>query len=125
MNRTIPAGRYVARIDAATNKPNKKGDGKTLHIGMSVVGGAHNGQTLRDFVVVEHPDEQVLIRGDRKLAWIAKVVGLDCLTDTDELLGRMVTVAVENRDDSNGRAWPNVVRYSQAPSVAGGGCPNG
>lgn len=119
MSDILPKGTYCARIESIELKPTKAGDGQTLHVTLSVVGGPHHGTTLRDWCTMEHPNEDAQRLGHRRLARIMEAAGFPGgVEDTDELHGRLLSVEVEHKTDDDGRVWPRVKSVSAPPADA-------
>ncbi len=101
--KSLPAGRYPATIIDSDYKATKSGEGMCLHLVFAITEGEYAGRQLRDFLTLEHTNEQTVNIAKAKLKELAVAAGHknpDRVEDTDELHGPL-TVVVTRKEDKD------------------------
>lgn len=81
----LPEGTYDMMIIKSEIKPTKAGTGYYLELVMQVVAGTHSGRRLWERLNIDNPNKQAEDIAKQALAALCKAVGLDDLTDTEQL----------------------------------------
>ena len=72
---------------------------------------------LREYLNLWNPNEQAVEIAQRKLGQLCKALGIEHLSDTDELLNRSVQAKIYTKPGSNGYEAQNAIGgYSAAPA---------
>ncbi len=117
----VPPGRYLAEIVSTEMRPNRSGRGSHLEIEFSIAEGEHAGRRLWTRLNLDHPNDTAVRIAKQDLASICRAVGLDRLSETEELHGRtLVVVLREGRRSDTGEATTEIRGYIQAPGSAPG-----
>ena len=105
----IPAGWYPMQIDAAGVKDTKAGTGKMLAMELTVIGDQFAGRKLWPRLNIVNPNPKAVEIAMRELAALGQACGLAAITDSSELLGKMIMGKVKVRQDE-GREPDNEVQ---------------
>ena len=102
----LPAGWYSVRITEAELKDTKAGTGKYIKVRYDVTGGAHAGRVIFGMITVRNPNAKAEEIGRSQLAKLIRSIGLNEVSDTDQLIGGEMLVKVtirqsEEYGDSN------------------------
>lgn len=102
----IPAGWYNVRVTEAELKDTKAGTGKYIKVRYDVTGGAHAGRVIFGMITVRNPNAKAEEIGRSQLAKLIRSIGLEEVSDTDQLIGGEMQVKVtirqsEEYGDSN------------------------
>ncbi|MFZ8889500.1 MAG: DUF669 domain-containing protein [Pseudomonadales bacterium] len=102
----LPAGWYSVRITEAELKDTKAGTGKYIKVRYDVTGGAHAGRVIFGMITVRNPNAKAEEIGRSQLAKLIRSIGLEEVSDTDQLIGGEMLVKVtirqsEEYGDSN------------------------
>lgn len=105
---SIPDGKYRAMITASDYKPTANGLGECLHLTFQILDGEYKERQLRDFLTLEHTNQQTMKIARGKLKHLAVAAGFErgTIGDSDELHNRpvLLTVSREKTDTSFGDA---------------------
>ena len=108
-----PPGEYPVLIEAAEVKQTKAGTGHLLRLTMQILDGPHRGRKLFDNINLQNPSAQCTEIGMRTLSALGRAIGLQAITDTDQLLNQVVVAHVKVKDNQN-----NVRTYSASGQQA-------
>jgi len=117
----LPPGKYPVLIEAAEVKQTKKATGHYIHLEMKVLDGPCKGRKVFDQINIDNPSAQCVEIGMRTLSALGRAIGLQVITNTDQLLNGVVVAHVKVKDNQN-----NVRTYSasgQQVSVASAPAP--
>lgn len=90
----IPAGMYTATINSVELKDSRSG-GQYLNIRYDITGPSHQGRVLFGMLNIRNPNPRAEEIGLQQLGELLKAIGLDKLSDTDELIGGQLQVKVD------------------------------
>jgi hypothetical protein len=107
----VPEGSYLAEIVDQDEKENKKKSGRYVHVKWEIAEGEHLGRWVPEWINYIHESEVTQRIGQQQLKKLCNALGIDKVSDTDELQGKraIITVGTDKNDDSR-----NVV-FSYAP----------
>ena len=111
----IPSGTYEAVVTDSEMKATKNGLGMGINLTFEIVSeGPAKGRKVFVWINYEHPKAEAQRIGREELASLCKAVGVDNLTDTNQLhnLPLMVTVGVDRNDPTR-----NVVKKYAAKAA--------
>lgn len=114
----LPAGEYVAQIIEDTMKDTKKGDGKYLELKMEVLDGPNKGRWIFDRLNLQNPNKTAVEISERQMASLGKACGIATLTDSGQLRGIPITVAVKIEKSADYGDRNQVVAYKKAATIA-------
>lgn len=105
----IPAGWYTMRIVEADIKDTKAGTGQYITIRFDVIGPTHEGRVVFGNINISNPSMDAERIGKEQIKGINQSLGIERLTDTDQLIGGVLQVKV-NINKSDGYDPRNDVR---------------
>lgn len=116
----IPAGQYTVKIERAQLKDTKSGTGRYISLMLRVQGPTHSNAVVFAMVNISNQNQEAERIGKAQLRSIMEAIGLQTITDTDQLIGGMmdVKVAVE-KDTYNGNEQDRNVVKSFKKSQSG------
>ena len=97
----IPPGKYIVLIEEAEVKQTKAGNGHYINLRLSVIEGPHKNRKVFDNINIDNPSAQCVEIGLRSLSALGLALGLNAITDTAQLLNRIVTAHIKVKDDQN------------------------
>jgi len=112
----LPAGEYTMIITRTDIKPTKAGTGEYLECVMEVVEGKSAGRKHWERFNVSNPNKTAEDIAKAALGNLCMAIGLDNVTDTDQLHDRMFVakVAIDRKDPERNR----IMGYSPAAQAA-------
>lgn len=98
----IPAGQYLAIIEASEIKPTKAGTGSYLMFTFQIIEGKYKGRKQWARLNLDNPNQQAVDIARSELSSICRAVGVMTPGDSGDLhdLPLMIKVAVEKRSDN-------------------------
>ena len=90
----IPAGMYTATINSVELKDSRSG-GQYINIRYDITGPSHQGRVLFGMLNIRNPNPRAEEIGLQQLGELLKAIGLEKLSDTDELIGGQLQVKVD------------------------------
>ena len=116
----IPAGQYIVKIERAQLKDTKSGTGRYISLMLRVQGPTHSNAVVFAMVNISNQNQEAERIGKAQLRSIMEAIGLQTITDTDQLIGGVmdVKVAVE-KDTYNGNEQDRNVVKSFKKSQSG------
>jgi hypothetical protein len=119
----IPAGWYTATITEAEVKDTKSGTGRYIKLRFDVVGPSHQGRVVFTNLNIQNPNPKAQEIGHQQLGQLMAAVGIETLSDTDQLIGAtsMIKVSIRKSDeygDQNEVKGYKSPGGSQAPAPA-------
>ena len=111
----IPAGIYEALICDSEVRPTRSGNGKGINLTFEILSGPHKGRKVFAWINFQHPKAEAQRIGQEELARICKAVGVEKLTETEQLHNKplMITVALDKDDPTR-----NVIKGYKAKAAA-------
>lgn len=128
----LPAGWYNVRITEAELKDTKAGTGNYVKVRYDVTSGDHAGRVIFGMITVRNPNAKAEEIGRSQLAKLIRSIGLEEVSDTDQLIGGEMLVKVtirqsEEYGDSNevkdwkaGSTGPAPTASTPPPPPSGG-----
>lgn len=107
----IPAGEYVAKVSKADYVENSKKNGHILKLTFTVQNKAHKGANVFANLNLDNPSEKAVEIAESELATICDAIGKTVIKDTNELMGKIMIIKVDNKEDQN-----NIKMYAPLPS---------
>lgn len=99
----VPAGWYNATITEADLKTTKAGDGHYIALRFDITGPAYQGRVIWGNLNIHNPNATAEEIGRRALGDIARAIGLEKISDTDQLVGGNLQIKVTiKKDDQYG-----------------------
>lgn len=95
----IPAGSYNVRIADASLEKTKAGDGQYIKLRLDVTGPSHEGRVLFTNLNIQNPNPKAEEIGKQQLGSIMRAINLPAVSDTDQLVGGVMTVKVTIKQD--------------------------
>ena len=109
----VPPGKYPVLTGAAEVKQNKKKTGHLISLPMTILDGPSKNRKLFDNINIDNPSQECVEIGLRTLSALAQAIGLQAVTDTDQLSNQVVIAHVKVKDDQN-----SIRTYSSPGGVA-------
>lgn len=94
----LPAGWYTARITEAEIKATKAGTGRYIKIRYDILGPTHQGRAVFGNLNVRNPNPQAEKIGRQQLNELMMSIGLETLSDTDQLIGAPLQIKLKVRE---------------------------
>lgn len=107
----LPAGDYQVIVDDSDFRETKSGNGKYLHLELSVVSEEGKGRKVFDNLNLENPNPQAVEIAQRQLAGLVRACGKIKIEDSSELHNIPVMANLSVRPASGGYDASNDVKY--------------
>jgi hypothetical protein len=91
----LPAGWYTANISEAEIKQTKAGTGEYISVKYSITGPTHEGRGVYGNVNIKNPTPKAEEIGRRQLGEIMRAIGLARIDNTDQLIGKSLSIKLE------------------------------
>ncbi len=117
----LPDGWYNVTITKAELGTTKAGTGQKIDIRYDITGPTQQGRVLFGALNIRNPSQKAEEIGRQQLGEIMRAVGLAKVQDTDELIGKSLSVKVKTKPAENGYEARNEVAGFKA--IAGGMAP--
>lgn len=95
----VPAGWYNATITEADLKTTKAGDGHYIALRFDITGPAYQGRVIWGNLNIHNPNATAEEIGRRDLGYIARAIGLEKISDTDQLVGGNLQIKLTIKKD--------------------------
>jgi hypothetical protein len=105
----LPAGDYKAILAESEVAPNKAGTGKNLKLKFQIVDGPHKKRTLYSWLAVLNPSEVAQRIAHQSFSALCHAVDVLKVTDTSQLHGKPLLLAVGFETDHQGKP-ANVIK---------------
>ena len=99
----IPAGWYNARITEAEVKSTKAGTGSYIKVRYDITGPTHQGRVIYGNINLSNPNQQAEQIGIQQLGSLARAIGLEVISDSDQLINRDVQIKLSIKKDTSGQ----------------------
>ena len=99
----IPAGWYNARITEAEVKSTKAGTGSYIKVRYDITGPTHQGRVIYGNINLSNPNQQAEQIGIQQLGSLARSIGLEVISDSDQLINREVQIKLSVKKDTTGQ----------------------
>ena len=93
----LPAGWYSATIAAAEIKPTKDGTGQYIKCKYQITGPSHSGRVVFGNINIRNASQKAEEIGRQQLGDIMRALNISRLTDTDQMVGGMLTIKLDIR----------------------------
>jgi hypothetical protein len=118
----LPAGWYSATIAAAEIKPTKDGTGQYIKCKYQITGPSHSGRVVFGNINIRNASQKAEEIGRQQLGDIMRALNISRLTDTDQMIGGMLSIKLDIRPADGQYQAQNEVRGFRASSgMAGNG----
>lgn len=118
----IPAGWYDATITKADVNPTKSGTGSKIDIRYDITGPTQQGRVMFGSVNIRNQSTKAEEIGRQQLADIMRSIGLDRITDSDQLIGAPVCIKIKIKEPTES---DKAAGYTEARNEIGGWKPAG
>jgi hypothetical protein len=95
----VPAGWYTASITNANLRDTKAGTGKFISVRFDITGPEHQGRVVFTNLNMTNPSPKAEEFGRKQLGRIMLAVGLQQVSDTDQLLGANLSIKLTVKND--------------------------
>ena len=95
----IPAGWYTANIVSAELKDTKAGNGQYVKVRFDVTGPSYEGRVIWGQLNIKNPNPQAEQIGRQQLGDLARAIGLEKVSDSDQLVGGNLQIKVAVKKD--------------------------
>jgi hypothetical protein len=95
----IPAGWYNASIVSAELKETKAGNGQYIKIRFDVTGPSYQGRVVWGQINIKNPNPTAEQIGRQQLGDLARAIGLERVSDSDQLVGGNLQIKVKVKKD--------------------------
>lgn len=99
----VPAGWYNARITEAEVKSTKAGTGSYIKVRYDITGPTHQGRVIYGNINLSNPNQQAEQIGIQQLGSLARAIGLEVISDSDQLINRDVQIKLSIKKDTSGQ----------------------
>jgi hypothetical protein len=110
----LPAGWYTATITAAELKPTKDGSGQYIKVRYDITGPTHQGRVVFGNINIRNASARAEEIGRQQLGELMRAIGLARITDTDQLIGGVLSIKVDVRQATDQYPAQNEVRGFKA-----------
>lgn len=117
----LPDGWYTATITKADLNSTKAGTGQKIDVRYDITGPTHQGRVVFGALNIRNPSQKAEEIGRQQLGEIMRAVGLPKVQDTDELIGKSLSIKIKTKPAENGYEARNEVAGFKA--IAGGMAP--
>jgi hypothetical protein len=93
----LPAGWYTATITAAELKPTKDGSGQYIKVRYDITGPTHQGRVVFGNLNIKNASAKAEEIGRQQLGDLMRAIGLARITDTDQLIGGVLSIKLDVR----------------------------
>lgn len=120
----LPAGWYTARITAAEIKETNARTGQYIKIRYDIVGPTHQGRVVFGNLNIKNPNPKAEEIGRQQLGDLMRAVGMARVSDTDELIGKVLVIKLKVREAQGEYAASNDVSGFKATDGSNLPAPN-
>lgn len=99
----VPAGWYNARITEAEVKSTKAGTGSYIKVRYDITGPTHQGRVIYGNINLSNPNQQAEQIGIQQLGSLARAIGLEVISDSDQLINHDVQIKLSIKKDTSGQ----------------------
>ena len=110
----LPAGWYTASITQAELKPTKDGSGQYIKVRYDITGPTHQGRVVFGNLNIKNASAKAEEIGRMELGNLMRAIGLAMVTDTDQLIGGVLSIKVDVRPATDQYPAQNEVRGFKA-----------
>lgn len=93
----VPAGNYDVQIKSGEVKTTKDGTGKYIAVGYQILGPTHQNRIVFGNFNIQNKSADAERIGRSQLGDLLTAINLDVIQDTDQLIGKILTIKVKIR----------------------------
>ena len=93
----LPPGWYTATITAAELRPTKDGSGQYIKVRYDITGPTHQGRVVFGNLNIKNASAKAEEIGRQQLGDLMRAIGLARVTDTDQLIGGVLSIRLDVR----------------------------
>lgn len=108
----VPGGWYTCEVDRAELKNTKRGDGEILKVTYIILDGEYKDRLIFQNINVVNHNQKAQEIGRRELTSLGKACGLTSISDTGELLKKVIKVKVKIQKDNEYGDSNRVIAFS-------------
>ena len=112
----IPPGTYAVIIEKTDYAETQSGNGHYIKLDLAVCDGTFKNRKIYDYLVIDHPNQEVVNIAKRKLRDYCITCDIPRLSDTEQLYGRMLNVEVIIKPPEGQYGSSNAVRRVIVPT---------
>lgn len=119
----LPAGWYTSTITSAEVRQTKAGTGSYIAVRYDITGPSHEGRVVFGNLNISNPNPKAEEIGRQQLGDLMRAIGLDSVTDSDQLIGGNCSIKLAVRkseeygDNNDVKGW-KAIEGSVMPSPA-------
>lgn len=119
----LPAGWYTATVTSAEVRETKAGTGSYIAVRYDITGPSHEGRVVFGNLNISNPNPKAEEIGRQQLGDLMRAIGLDSVTDSDQLIGGHCQIKLAIRkseeygDNNDVKGW-KAVEGSAMPKPA-------
>ena len=98
----LPDGWYNSTITSAQIGETKAGDGKYIKVRYDITGPSHQGRVIFSYLNIKNASTKAEEIGRAQLGEIMRAIGLAKVTDTDQLIGKVIGIKLTIKRDAKG-----------------------
>lgn len=106
----LPAGWYSATIASASVETTKAGTGNYIKVRYDITGPTHQGRVVFANINIRNPNPKAEEIGRQQLGDIMRAIGLESVSDTDQLIGGSLQIKLTVKPATNDYPAGNEVR---------------
>lgn len=110
----LPPGWYTATITAADLKHTKDGSGQYINVRYDITGPSHQGRVVFGRLNIRNASARAEEIGRQQLGELMRAIGLARITDTDQLIGGVLSIKLDVRPATEQYAAQNEVKGFKA-----------
>lgn len=110
----LPAGWYTATIADAELKPTKNGSGQYIKVRYDITGPTHQGRVVFGNLNINNSSAKAEEIGRQQLGELMRAIGLAKVTDTDQLIGGVLSIKLDVREETNQYPAQNEIKGFKA-----------
>jgi len=121
----IKPGTYEAVIAETEMRPTRNGDGMGINVTFEIISGEAKGRKVWEWINYQHPKPEAQRIGQETLAKICKAVGVERLTETEQLhnIPLLVKVALDKADPTKNTVKDILAKSKVAAAAAPAAAP--
>jgi hypothetical protein len=112
----LPPGWYNATINKADLQPTKDGSGQYIKVRYDITGPTHQGRVVFGNLNIKNASAKAEEIGRQQLGELMRSIGLAKVTDTDQLIGGVLSIKIDVRPATDQYPAQNEVRGFKAIS---------
>lgn len=115
----LPKGQYNAVVVETEEKATKSGDGSMLVLTWEIVSGDKKGRKLKEYLCLEHPNEQTVKIAQSALKVRCEAMGIPALNDSEQMHHKEVILVVDIAKAKPGSEYGDGNKITKVISIGG------